>query len=250
MAKHALRSRHRRTIGMTSTGMVALACVVLLVVGIEERIARIVAIFVAAGTIALLVILVPASVRTRLTLATVAFVTAAGLLFTLGAPDAAPQKEAEWRVNVGYLASLVREGPFSEKLPSPFELRSLEAANIGDAGAAGRVGDARLVIESDDPGLGAGGFIEIYKSPESVKVRATGRFEQLKVQYEDFGGFQGEPKSFCVVGNREWICGGFRGYAYAEVFLSPDANAYLPKATELVSAQLRYTDKMSLLASS
>jgi len=242
------------TVGITVAALVAIASVVALIVGIDSRPLRLTVLLIASAAIAVVVVLLPTTWRTRSALLVTAFLAAAGFLPTLtnvnqGVNDSqGPIK----RVNTQYLADLIRKGPFTESLPSGLVAGELVDVGISDSSAARRLDAVRLIITASPESLedvGANGYIETYGSREEAASRARARLSDLKIQYEGFGGSSGAAESFCVVGNGEWICGGYRGFVYAEASVYPNSNALLPLASGTVSAELRYTDRMTTLAS-
>lgn len=243
-----------RVVGAAAAACVAFVAVSLLVVGVDPRYLRLALLVLASAAIAGVVVLLPASWRARSALLVTAFLAAAGFLPALVTePDTGGRDEPEAKVNARYVAELIRRGPFTEQLPQGLVAGGLADVGIGDPSAAGRLDAVQLRItptpEHATEGVGAFSHVETYASANQAAERARAGLEQLKTQYAGFGGSNGTPENFCVAGNGEWICGGYRGLAYAEARVSPGANAYLPLATGTVSAQLRYADRMTGLAS-
>jgi hypothetical protein len=234
-----------RTVGATVAALIAIASVIALIVGIDSRGLRLTVLLLASATIAVVVVLLPTTWRARSALLATAFLTAAGFLPILTINSEEPPR----KVNAQYLADLIRKGPFTEPLPSGFVAGQLVDVGIADPSAARRLDAVRLLITASLEGVGANGYIETYGSREEAVIRARARLDGLKTQYGDFGGSQGTAESFCVEGNGEWICGGYRGLVYAEASVHPAANAFLPRASGTVSAELRYADRMTTLAS-
>lgn len=242
------------TVGTTVAALVAIASVIALIVGIDSRPLRLTVLLLASAAIAVVVVLLPTTWRTRSALLVTAFLAAAGFLPTLtnGSQGSDDSQEPTKRVNAQYLADLIRKGPFTESLPSGLVAGRLVDVGISDSSAARRLDAVQLMITASPEVLesvGANGYIETYGSPEETVSRARARLDGLKTQYEGFGGSSGTAESFCVVGNGEWICGGYRGLVYAEASVYPNGNAFMPLASGTVSAELRYADRMTTLAS-
>lgn len=234
-----------RTVITTVAALIAIASVIALIIGIDSRGLRLTMLLLASAAIAVVVVLLPTSWRARSALLATAFLAAAGFLPILTTDSQEPPR----RVNAQYLADLIRRDPFTEPLPSGLVAGELVNVGIADASAARRLDAVRLLITSSLEDSGADGYIETYGSPEEAVSRARARLDGLKKQYEDFGASEGTAESFCVLGNGEWICDGYRGFVYAEASVYPGANAFLPQATSTVSAELRYADRMTTLAS-
>lgn len=239
------------TVGTIGAALVAIASVSALIVGIDSRPLRLTVLLVASTAIAVVVVLLPTTWRTRSALLVTAFLAAAGFLPILTNDSQEPinGQEPTKKVNAQYLADLIRKGPFTESLPTGLVAGEIVDVRISDASAARRLDAVQLMITATLEDVGANGYIETYGSPEEALSRANARLDELKTQYEGFGGSQGTAESFCVVGNGEWICGGYRGFVYAEASAYPYSNAFLPLASGTVSAELRYTDRMTTLAS-
>lgn len=254
-----LTADHRPIHGPLITAIfviVAILMTISLIVGIESRLWRVIVLFLTSLAVAIVVVRLPASWRTRTGLLITAFVATVGVLPILSStPEStsAPSKPTR-QTNVSYLADLIYKGPFTESLPYPLEAEGLKSVNIADASQ--RVGAAALEMSwpsTYDPFEGFDGpsaHLETYSTQAQAARQAQARFDTLKLQYAEFGPIQGSPESFFVSANREIIAGGVREYVYAEAYSFPDSNANIPLATGTVNAMLRYADKMTQLATS
>jgi hypothetical protein len=176
----------------------------------------------------------------------------AGFVLSGGGDGSAPGSDRP-QTNAVSLAALVRQGPFTEKLPEPLTPTGLMDVRIGDPSAASRV-DA-VELEAQYPRNALDSFfstIEIYRSERAATNRAIAQIRRIKEGYGPEH-VQGTAESYCAYlqptppGNA-WQCGGSRGLAYAEVTVSPDANAYRHYATGTVSALLDYADEKARVA--
>lgn len=169
-------------------------------------------------------------------------------------------------VNTRYLADLVGREPFTEQLPRPLILTGFEPIQIGDIDAVHRLIAVQINLSIDPEvirtlrpdmslgGLKASAHIEVYKSKEETlkryrasKASLISRFpERTKMESTVNEAFYID----CHVGLRDfWTCIGNSEFAYAEVIVIPNPNATLGIATGTLSALLRYTDKLTTLAS-
>jgi hypothetical protein len=69
---------------------------------------------------------------------------------------------------------------------------------------------------------------EVYPSPDDAAERAAASMDLL-TELHQTGLERQSPQSFCVYSDVQnfWTCAGQRGFVYAEVTVSPGANAYL-----------------------
>jgi hypothetical protein len=247
--------RLARVAGIVLCALVAAGLVVLLFIGIADRVWRLAALFGAAAAVAGVVVLLPASLRARARLLAAAFLAAAGVLplvITAGNDTPAPPPPSAKPVNADYLASLIEQGPFTERLPDPLVAGDLTSATISGPGAATKIGAVQLHITgSADGAMGGGAFIETYRSPEEALARATARLGELRKLEAPLWADEGDAASgYCVSGRgRYWTCGAPHGNVFVEVVVFPSASATRAVATETVAAVLRYTDRMTVLAS-
>jgi hypothetical protein len=226
----------------------ALALVIPLGLGALPQTLQIPALFLACALIAVVAMIMPASLRTKVAPLVAAFVASAGVLpLFVRAPEEANEQSSP-KADPQYLAELVERGPFTENLPEPLVAEGLRPVRIGDVSAASKLGSAELVVGPDLGELdGFFGHIEVYPSEEEAANRATAYMDELVERYPPG---TGTPESFCVWDDLGsfWTCAGSRGYVYAEVTVSPGANAFRPYATDSVDALLRYGDRMTRLA--
>ncbi|MFC6083483.1 hypothetical protein [Sphaerisporangium aureirubrum] len=241
------------TPGVLVTAAVAafsLAMVVLLVAGVGSSFWRIVTLLAASAGVAVVVVRLPASWRARGGLLVTAFVATAGLLPVLAGAEPEPKPSA--RVNVSYLADLVRRGPFTEELPRPLTMDGFKDVLVSDA--LDKVDAVALKLswpDEKDPFQGFEGpnaHIEIYDTPQRAAERARQRFAALRKQYADSGPAQQNAASYFVFTDTELFAGGSRGHAYVEAYSFGPSNADLALASGTVTAVLRYTDRMAAQA--
>jgi hypothetical protein len=232
---------------------VAGGLIAVLFIGVSDRLWRIAALLGAAAAVAGLVVLLPASLRARGRLLAGAFLAAVGVLpLVVTADNGAPAPPPAKAVNADYLASLIEKGPFTESLPAPLTVDVLRAVPISGPGAASKVAAAELRFAvPDDDTLGGSAFIETYRSAEDARARATARLEELRTQQAPLWANEGDGTSgYCVAGRADvWTCGRPQGHVFVEVVVFPSNNANHALATESVAAVLRYTDRMTVLAS-
>lgn len=165
-------------------------------------------------------------------------------------PGTSSGPEAADAVSPVALAALVRQGPFSEVLPSEFETTGLVDVNIGDASAAGRIDALELkAAHSEDIGFFA--HLEVYPTGAAAIRRAEARIETIERIY-DGNVVDGGPEAYCayktIRAPTAWECGGTSGLVYAEATVAPNANAYQHLATGTVSAMLSYADEKARVA--
>ena len=164
------------------------------------------------------------------------------------------------RINTRYLAALVGKEQFKEQLPSPLVSAGFTETLISDSSAARKLNAVQLKLAPNSRAAkkskGATQFgedlqiyahIEIYPTQQDTLDRSNAVKDLLTAQYET-GLEPVSPESFCVSGAAFWTCAGYRGFAYAEVTLSPGINGYRGVATGVLGALLKYTDKMTALA--
>jgi hypothetical protein len=148
------------------------------------------------------------------------------------------------------LAALIRQGPFTERLPDPLEASGLRDVNIADASAANRVDAVQLKARYPADALSSFfAHLEVYRSEDAAFDRAQARIREIK---EIFGPevIRGSSESYCAYLDQEgtWECGGSRGAVYAEATVSPNANAYQHYATGSASALLDYAEEKARVA--
>jgi serine/threonine protein kinase len=152
------------------------------------------------------------------------------------------------RANPRFLAMLVESGPFTGELPQGLVFQELREASIGDASAAQRLNAVQVAVEdteADDLDLAVFAHIETYEDTAQARARWEAQRDSLVSLWDP--GLDGVQEStLCVLGDAFWTCTGVRGYAYAEVTLSPNPNATRPIAVALVSALLSYADEQTL----
>lgn len=153
-------------------------------------------------------------------------------------------------VDAPYLANLIRQGQFTERLPSPFEAGAIRDARIADPSAADRVDAVELTVKTppDQPAFAS---IEVYPSIEQAEKRA----HDARIGYAQRYGAPnvgGTDRSFCIAITNSpqgaWTCGASHLYAYAEATVTPGANVYRSRAVDTVAALLRYTDRQTRIA--
>jgi len=169
-------------------------------------------------------------------------------------------------VNTQYLATMVGKEPFTEKLPRPLISTGFEPIQIGDIDAVHRLTAVQINLSIDPEvirtlrpdmslgGLKASAHIEIYKSKEETLKRYRASKASLISRFPEGTRIESAVnEAFCAdchVGLCDfWTCIGSSEFAYAEVMVIPSANANLGIATGTLSALLKYTDKLTALAS-
>lgn len=171
-------------------------------------------------------------------------------------------KDEKPKTNAVYLSSLIGKESFSEDLPRPLMFSGFSYVQINDPSAAQRLNAVQIklsinpkIARAIDPESGFSDLqtfahIEVYKSKQDALERSKASRADLAERYPNGGG--SEPSSsetFCINGDPDfWTCAGSRGFAYAEITLSPGSNANLGIATGTLSAILRYADKVTTLA--
>jgi hypothetical protein len=92
--------------------------------------------------------------------------------------------------------------------------------------------------------------IEVYQSQEEALERYEASKAALISRFSEQDAAE-STGAFCIAGQSSfWTCISSSGYAYAEVTVTPNANATLGITTGTLSALLRYTDKLTELATS
>jgi hypothetical protein len=240
-----------RVVAAAAAGIAGVVLTVGLIIGIDSRPWRILALLGASLAAAIVVVLLPASWRTRLGLLFTAFITAAGFLPVLINSDG-EVTETQKKVNAQYLADLIRKGPFTETLPDGIKVVAIEDVKLSDVSASGRI-DA-VSLKTSAPGDYGNPYtvIETYPSPEAAAGRARAYLDDIKTRYENSGISQ-DQDSFCVSVETgldgTWICGRARGHVFVQTTVSPYPNSLLPVATGTMSAAIRYADRLAVLAS-
>jgi hypothetical protein len=247
------RRQLARVAGIAACAVVAAGLITLLFLGVSDRLWRIAALLGAAAAVAGVVVLLPASLRARGRLLAGAFLAAVGVLpLVVTADNGAPAPPPAKAVNADYLASLIEKGPFTETLPAPLTVDVLRAVPISGPGAARKVAatEIRFTVPGDDT-MGGSAFVETYRSAEDARARASARVDELRTQLAPLWANEGDATSgYCVAGQTDvWTCGRHQGHVFVEVVVFPSNNANHALATESVAAVLRYTDRMTVLAS-
>jgi hypothetical protein len=148
------------------------------------------------------------------------------------------------------LAALIRQGPFTEQLPSPLNATGLEDVNIADSSAANRVDAVQLKARwPGDTLFSFFAHLEVYRSSNAAFDRAQARIREIK-ELHGPEVIRGSSESYCAYLDADgtWECGGSRGLVYAEATVSPNANAYQHYATGSASALLDYAEEKSRVA--
>lgn len=240
-------------IAVVLAGLVAIATTAWASIGDNGQWAKVILLFVACASTAAVVVLLPAGVRGKVGAFMGAFVAAAGILpvivFFPESPEPAP--------NSRFTAELIRRGPFEEPLPEYLQAKGLADVGISDPSAAQALDAVQLVIVADparDPHLGEESpgtqvfaHMEVYPSEPAARERAETSLRESLDRY-DAGLEEVSPEGFCMLDPDFWLCAGHRGLVYAEVTLSPSANATLPMARGTLAAMLRYADDRMRLA--
>jgi hypothetical protein len=231
----------------------ALAVVVPLGLGTMPAWSQIPALFGACALIAVVAFAFPMSLRKRFAPLVATFVSAVGLLSLFIRPAEDDVVSASRSTDAQYLAELVVREPFTEELPDPLIAEGFDSVEIADSSAALKLSAAELEVASGPGELGNldsfFAHVEVYPSPEDAADRAAASMDRLTELHET-GIERQSPQSFCVYSDDQnfWTCAGQRGYFYAEVTVSPAANAFLPYATDSVDALLRHGDRITRLA--
>jgi hypothetical protein len=181
-----------------------------------------------------------------------AFVAAAGVLpafLSSGDSAPAPPPPRQAQVHADYLAELVRRGPFTQQLPPPLRVERLRDVRISDPSASARLDAVWVDIDtSAEEGLSVFALIEVYPSPSAAAKRQAARialhrrlYPEARVYdncFDELGGHGGG-----------WTCVAARRHAYAEAAVSPSDTAHMGLATGTLTALLRYTDRLTKVAS-
>lgn len=213
---------------------------------------RVLCLFTACLIVALIVVLVPARRRVSAGSFAAAFVAAAGVLpvFLSSDDTETPPAPTQPRANAAYLAELVRQGPFTERLPRPPEdetqelrAREIRSVEIGDPSATARLDAVQLVIDTPADSY-VFAEIEIYPNPAAAAKRKAARIAGF---VENYGRQNVHDNCVDETGahGAGWTCVDARGYAYAEAAVSPSDNAHIPVSTGTLAALLRYTDRLT-----
>jgi hypothetical protein len=244
-------TRHRVVIGAL---VVLAACLAVLVVvlgaGLVSGAAKAVCLLAACIVVGLIVVLLPVRLRTRAATFAAAFVAAAGVLpvFLSSDDSPAPPKPPAPRAHPQYLAELVRRGPFTELLPAPLRPVAIKNIEDGDPSAATRLDAVQLEIDtSGESGLYAFALIEIYPDPAAAEKRKAARIALFKRNYGANNVYDGCVDDYGAHG-AGWTCVDSRGFAYVEAAISPSDNSHTPLATGTLAALLRYTDRLTKVA--
>lgn len=170
--------------------------------------------------------------------------------FVISADGDAPPKPDRRGTNPIALAALIRQGPFTEELPTPLRAAGLGDVNIADASAANRVDAVQLKARwPDDTLFSFFAHLEVYRSADAAFERAQARIREIKELYGPEV-IRGTSESYCAYLDQDgtWECGGSRGPVYAEATVSPNANAYQHFATGSASALLDYSEEKARVA--
>lgn len=171
-------------------------------------------------------------------------------------------KDERSTTNTNYLSMLVGKEPFLEQLPKPLVFAGFAHIQISDNSAVRCLTAVQIKLSLDpivarelDPEnnfscLQTFAHIEVYKSKKDALERGNASKELLVDRYPNGVGIKPPTNgTFCINGDPDfWTCAGSRGFTYAEVTLSPGCNANLGIATGTLSAMLKYTDKITILA--
>jgi len=164
--------------------------------------------------------------------------------------------------NTSYLSTLIGKEPFLEKLPAPLMSTGFDHVQINDSSAARRLTAVQVKLSLDpemartlDPeasfsDLHTFAHIEVYKSKQDALERSKASRALLIARYPEGVGLEPTTsETFCINGYPNfWTCAGSRGFTYAEITLSPGSNANLGIANGVLSAMLKYGDKVTALA--
>lgn len=178
-----------------------------------------------------------------------AAMSGAGLL--LAGDDGAPKPNAASGASPSAVAALVRQGPFTAKLPEPLVADGLTDVQIGDESAVDRI-DAVQLQAHDPSGVVDAYFahIEVYREPAAARARSKARMQEIARRYGS-GQLNGSPTAYCAYLDPQpsWECGGASGLAYAETTITPNPNATRGLAAGSTAALLRYADEKARVAS-
>jgi hypothetical protein len=260
----------RQTIALAISGIVVVTTTVLLLVAELTRSTWLAVLIAASLASAVFVISLPKEWRARSSLLATAFVAALGVISVLigdstqttttsstvsprsskdtsASPVTPPTSSKE--VNARYLATLIREGPFTETLPYDASVTKIGDVQLSALSAASRI-DA-VEIETDATDLSIYAIVETYPSPEDAEVRASADRSSLEEQYGDGDKAEVFGNTFCLwtdYADGVFFCGGNRGNVFVEVTVSPANISTRASAASALDAILNYTDKMATLS--
>lgn len=235
--------------------VVAVALLVILLVGLSAVIAldsvsgvgTVLALVGACTCVGLIVVVLPPRWRTKAGSFAAAFVAAAGVLPSVLSAESSSDDPGP-RTNPAYLAQLVRQGPFTERLPSPLVADRFVDVQIGDPDSSSRIDAVRLKIRNPSPEqTNAFALVEIYSTPKQAAARLKTRTDLMISTYGRKNVYGRCTDEFGAHGGG-WTCVQARGYAFVEVAFSPGDNAHKGYTTGILTALLRYTDKLTKAA--
>jgi hypothetical protein len=248
-------SQHHIRVGILAA--LALCLVALLAVlgaDVVSGVLRVLCLFAACAVVALIVVVLPAKLRTTAGSFAAAFVAAAGVLpvfLSSDDPEPAPRPtpSRESQVHAAYLAELVRRGPFTEPLPSPLRFGRLRDVRVSDPSASARLDAVWVDIDTRaEQGLSVFALIEVYPSPSAAAKRKKARIDLFRRIYPGDTVYDNCFDEYGAHGGG-WTCVAARGHAYAEAAVSPSDTAHMGLATGTLTALLRYTDRLAKVAS-
>lgn len=245
-------TRHHARVGALAALAVCLVALLAALAGdLVSGAVKVLCLFAACAVVALIVVILPTRFRTTAGSFAAAFVAAAGVLpVFLSSEDPAPSPSPNRaQVHADYLAELVRRGPFTEQLPPPLRVDRLRDVRISDPSASARLDAVWVDVDtSAEEGLSVFALIEVYPSPSAAAKRKGARIALHRRLYPDSRVYD---NCFDELGGHGggWTCVAVRGHAFAEVAVSPSDTAHMGLATGTLTALLRYTDRLTKVAS-
>lgn len=149
-------------------------------------------------------------------------------------------------IDAQLVASLIRRGPFTENLPQPYTAGKVGDVNVGDPSAVPSIEDVELEVLGP-PEAPVFALLQVYDSPGAASRRLAEVRQTSEIRYgtEAFTLGSGET---CFDLTTSVVCSGQRGITYAEVSIGSGSNADQAFAGSILSALLRYTDRVTALA--
>ena len=169
----------------------------------------------------------------------------AGLVLSNGGGDEPPAQRSG--ASASAVAALIRQGPFTGRLPDPLKAGDIVDVDISDSSAANRVDAVELEADPADAVKSFFSHMEVYATARAATARARARIAEIKTLHGATH-VNGSPTSYCAYLQATWECGGTSGLVYAEATVSPDANAYRRFASGSAAALLRYADEKARVA--
>jgi hypothetical protein len=123
----------------------------------------------------------------------------------------------------------------------------LRDVRINDPSASARLDAVWVDIDAGED-VYVFAMIEVYPSPAAAAERKAARIDTFKKIYPGDTVYDNCFDEYGAQGGG-WTCVAARGHAYAEAAVSPSANAFKGLATGTLTALLRYTDRLSKVAS-